>query len=55
MKPTIMLQFSARDSATSGKSRNAAPPRLRGLGDHAPKRQPTNFDRRETASERIKL
>ena len=53
MKPTIMLQFSARDSATSGKSRNAATPRSRGLGDHALMCQPTNFDRRKTASERL--
>lgn len=55
MKPTIMLQFSARDSATSGNKSKRGQPRLRGLGDHASMRQPTNFDRRETASERVKL
>ena len=55
MKHTTMSRFFVRDLATSGKSRNAVNPRSRGLGDHALMCQPTNFDRRKTASERTKL
>lgn len=45
MNRIIKSQFSARSSANSGNKSKRQQCRLRGLGNHALKRQPTNFDR----------